>query len=82
VASFGRRPTFDNGAPLLEPFLFDFAGDLYGRALQVEFVGWIRGEARFASAEALVERMNDDAAEARRTLSAAGGEDPLDSLIG
>ena len=31
VASFGRRPTFDNGAPLLEVYLFDFAGDLYGR---------------------------------------------------
>ena len=30
VASFGRRPTFDNGAPLLEVFLFDFKGDLYG----------------------------------------------------
>ena len=30
VASFGRRPTFDNGAPLLETFVFDFSGDLYG----------------------------------------------------
>ena len=47
VASFGRRPTFDNGAPLLEVHLFDFAGDLYGRSLDVEFVGWIRGEERF-----------------------------------
>src|SRR5436853_3878486 len=33
VASFGRRPTFDNGAPLLEIFLFDFKGDLYGTTL-------------------------------------------------
>src|SRR6201995_695041 len=33
VASFGRRPTFDNGAPLLEVFLFDFTGDLYGAVL-------------------------------------------------
>jgi riboflavin kinase/FMN adenylyltransferase len=82
VASFGRRPTFDNGAPLLEVFLFDFSGDLYGRTLQVEFADWIRGEERFPSAAALVARMNDDAAEARRMLAAAGGEDPLDSLIG
>src|ERR1700740_3260508 len=37
VASFGRRPTFDNGAPLLEIFLFDFNGDLYGQALDVAF---------------------------------------------
>ena len=47
VASFGRRPTFDNGAPLLEVFLFDFSGDLYGQSLEVEFVAWIRGEERF-----------------------------------
>ena len=39
VASFGRRPTFDNGAPLLEAFLFDFDGDLYGKAIEVAFVG-------------------------------------------
>src|SRR3954468_18636206 len=38
VASFGRRPTFDNGAPLLEVFLFDFKGDLYGAALDVAFI--------------------------------------------
>src|SRR5215210_2604364 len=47
VASFGRRPTFDNGAPLLEVHLFDFAGDLYGQVLDVEFVDWIRDEERF-----------------------------------
>jgi riboflavin kinase/FMN adenylyltransferase len=44
VASFGRRPTFDNGAPLLEVFLFDFSGDLYGKTLDVAFLGWIRPE--------------------------------------
>ena len=44
VASFGRRPTFDNGAPLLEIFLFDFAGDLYGAELDVAFIAWIRPE--------------------------------------
>ena len=45
VASFGRRPTFDNGAPLLEIFLFDFKGDLYGKTLDVAFIGFIREEA-------------------------------------
>jgi riboflavin kinase / FMN adenylyltransferase len=73
VASFGRRPTFDNGVLLLEVHLFDFAGDLYGQNLQVEFVGWIRGEERFASAEALVARMHEDAAEAQRMLAAENG---------
>jgi riboflavin kinase / FMN adenylyltransferase len=81
VASFGRRPTFDNGALLLEVHIFDFSGDLYGHTIQVEFVGWIRGEERFGSAEALVARMQEDAAEARRILARANS-DPLDSFIG
>src|SRR3954447_25298153 len=42
VASFGRRPTFDNGAPLLEVFLFDFNGDLYGTMLDIAFIAFIR----------------------------------------
>ena len=69
VASYGRRPTFDDGAPLLEVNLFDFSGDLYGQAIAVEFVAFIRGEERFSSAEALVARMDIDAAQARRLLS-------------
>jgi riboflavin kinase/FMN adenylyltransferase len=78
VASFGRRPTFDNGAPLLEAFLFGFAGDLYGRDLDVELVGWVRGEERFESAEALVERMHQDAREAQAILAT----DRTRSMIG
>ena len=69
VASFGRRPTFDNGPPLLEVYLFDFAGDLYGRTLEVAFVGFIRGEAKFDSVEALVAAMHADAARARALLA-------------
>ena len=69
VASYGRRPTFDNGAPLLESFLFDFTGDLYGQAIEVDFLGWIRGEEKFDSAEALVARMKRDAVEARVILA-------------
>ena len=78
VASFGRRPTFDNGAPLLEVHLFDFAGDLYGQILDVEFVGWIRGEERFDGIEALIAQMDRDSAEAKRML----GEDRTVSMIG
>jgi riboflavin kinase/FMN adenylyltransferase len=65
VASFGRRPTFDNGPPLLETFLFDFSGNLYGKDIEVAFVGWIRGEERFAAVDALVARMNEDSRIAR-----------------
>ncbi len=69
VASFGRRPTFDNGAPLLEVNLFDFDGDLYGKTLIVEFVDWLRGEEKFESAEALIARMRRDVLEAKRALA-------------
>jgi riboflavin kinase/FMN adenylyltransferase len=76
VASFGRRPTFDDGAPLLEVFLFDFAGDLYGKTLDVAFLGWIRPELKFDSAEALVARMNEDSRLARAALARAPGAFP------
>jgi riboflavin kinase/FMN adenylyltransferase len=72
VASFGRRPTFDNGAVLLEVFLFDFAGELYGQSIDVAFIGWIRPELKFDSAADLIKRMNEDAREARAILAAAG----------
>jgi len=60
VASYGRRPTFDNGAPLLEVYVFDFAGDLYGKIIEVAFLEFIRSEEKFASLDALTERMNRD----------------------
>ena len=76
VASFGRRPTFDNGAPLLETFLFDFTGDLYGAVLDVALISFIRDEAKFDSVEALISQMDDDAAKARAALAAAPGAFP------
>lgn len=81
VASFGRRPTFDNGAPLLETHLFDYSGDLYGCLVEVEFVGWIRPEERFGSAEELVSRMREDEKAARAALAKAAGGDER-SFIG
>ncbi len=68
VASFGRRPTFDDGAPRLETFVFDFSGDLYGRVLDVAFAGWVRGEEKFACVEALVAQMQRDVEKARTIL--------------
>jgi riboflavin kinase/FMN adenylyltransferase len=71
VASFGRRPMFDQGTVLLEAFLFDFAGDLYGEMIDVAFLEWIRPERTFDSVEDLVQRMNEDAKLARAALEAA-----------
>jgi riboflavin kinase/FMN adenylyltransferase len=82
VASFGRRPTFDNGAPLLETFLFDFKGDLYGETLDVAFIGFIREELRFDSVEPLIRRMDEDSAIARAQLAAAPDAFPRLGEIG
>ena len=82
VASFGRRPTFDNGAPLLEVFLFDFKGDLYGTSLDVAFIAFIRDEVKFDGIEALVRQMDDDSAKARAALAAAPEAFPKLGVIG
>jgi len=71
VASFGRRPMFATPAPLLEVFLFDFAGDLYGRSIDVAFIAWIREEKTFAGVDELVAQMTHDSAQARAALAAA-----------
>ena len=76
VANFGRRPMFDSGAVLLEVFLFDFAGDLYGRDIDVAFIDWIREEKLFNSVEELVRNMDNDAARARAALAIAPGVFP------
>lgn len=69
VASFGIRPMFEPPQELLEAHLFDWDGDLYGRRIEIDLVAWIRAEAKFASIDALVERMREDDAEARRLLA-------------
>jgi len=69
VASLGTRPTVDGVVPLLEAHVFDFAGDLYGREIEVEFVEKLREEERFDSLDALVVQMDRDAAAARRILN-------------
>jgi riboflavin kinase/FMN adenylyltransferase len=76
VASFGRRPMFDTGAVLLEVFLFDFAGDIYGQNIDVAFIDWIRQERMFDSAAALIVQMQDDSRLAREALARAGDAFP------
>lgn len=71
AAYLGTRPTFDDGAPLLEVFLLDFDGNLYGREIEVEFIDFIRGDRRFDGMEALKAQMALDCEAARKVLAAA-----------
>jgi riboflavin kinase/FMN adenylyltransferase len=70
VASFGVRPTVDDGAPLLETCLFDFDETIYGREMLVDFVARIRPELKFRDLEELKGAMQADMAAAREILRA------------
>ena len=72
VASFGTRPTVDDGPPLLEVHLLDFEGDLYGREMQVEFIERIRDERKFNSILSLAAEMERDKERARAILGTQG----------
>jgi len=76
VASFGRRPTFDDGPPLLEVHLFDFSGDLYGASIDVAFLAWIRSELKFTSVAELIRRMDEDCRLAQAALARSGSAFP------
>jgi riboflavin kinase / FMN adenylyltransferase len=71
AAYLGTRPTFDAGPPLLEVFLFDFDGNLYGRTIEVEFIGFVRPDAKFRSGTDLAAQMQVDVAKAREILAGA-----------
>jgi len=70
AAYLGTRPTFDDGSPVLEVFLFAFDGDLYGRVIEVEFVEFLRGDRKFDNLDALKAQMDIDCARAREVLTA------------
>jgi len=69
AANLGIRPTFEPPKELLEPYFFDFDGDLYGRRIEVELIDFLRPEAKFDSLDALRAQMAADCDEARRRLA-------------
>ena len=69
AAYLGTRPMFDDGMPVLEVFLFDFAGNLYGREIEIEFIDFIRGDRKFRSVKELVLQMDQDIEKARAILA-------------
>ena len=68
AANLGVRPQFEPPRELLEPYFFDFAGDLYGQRIEVELIAFLRPEARFDGLDALKAQMDADCADARRLL--------------
>jgi len=68
VVNIGYRPTFEESQYWVEAYLFDFAGDLYDRALTLDFLCRIRAEMKFPGVEALTAQVRADMAEARRLL--------------
>ncbi len=69
VSNFGRRPTVGSTEPLLETHLFDFEDDLYGKEVEVAFVGFIRDERKFDGLDALKAQIDKDCHQARAMLA-------------
>ena len=77
VASFGIRPTIgEDEEPILEAYIFDFSGDLYGKHLRVQLIDYIRPEIKFDGLEALTAQIEDDCRVAREILGKASGQSP------
>jgi len=70
VANCGRRPTIGDDRELMEAYLFDFSGDLYGRPIRIELMEFIRDEQRFDGLDALKAQIGEDMQTARRQLAA------------
>jgi len=68
AANIGIRPQFTPPKELLEPYFFDFSGDLYGQEIEVAFHHFLRPEAKFDGLDALMEQMDKDCAHARELL--------------
>ena len=69
VSSFGIRPMFRVDTPLLETYLFDFSGDLYGKHLAVELVAYLRPEVKLEGLDALKAQIAKDSDDARKALA-------------
>jgi riboflavin kinase / FMN adenylyltransferase len=73
----GTSPTFGDNAPVLEAYLLDFTGDLYGEEVEIEFIAFLRGDQTFASSEALAAQMRRDCDDARAILDRIDADDPM-----
>jgi riboflavin kinase / FMN adenylyltransferase len=70
AANLGIRPSFDPPKELLEPYFFDFSGDLYGQEIDVELIAFLRPEAKYDGLDALTAQIEADCDQARQILAA------------
>lgn len=77
AAYLGTRPTFDNGKPVIETFLFEFSGDLYGKEITLEFIEFLRGDEKFENTENLIKQMQADCEKAGAILTGVEKHNPL-----
>lgn len=73
----GPRPTFGESEPVLEAYLLDFAGDLYGKEVEAEFIAFLRADRAFQSSAALAAQMEEDCARTRSVLLEVEADDPM-----
>ena len=72
VTNIGKRPTFDNGERLIEVYILDYDGELYGRELEIDLVKQLRGEKKFENAEELRKQIAQDVKQGRALLKSRG----------
>ena len=72
ATSIGVRPTFGLTQRLVEVYIMDFSGDLYGQPMTVEFVDKVRNQETFADIDVLIARIEQDVADSRDVLAQAG----------
>src|SRR3546814_231813 len=70
VANLGIRPMFDPPKELLEPYFFDFSENLYGQMVEVQFIAFLRPEAKFETMDELIAQIDRDCEDARQILAA------------
>lgn len=82
VASYGRRPMFDNGKALFETHIFDFKGEIYGDKLEVAITKYLRGEKNFDGVDDLIAAMDQDSIEAKENLATEKAISDFDAQLG
>jgi riboflavin kinase/FMN adenylyltransferase len=73
----GASPTFGQGRPMLEAYLLDFTGELYGEEVEIELIARLRADRTFASAGELAAQMGKDCEHARAALASIERDDPM-----